>query len=175
MGSAVRRKTFFGTVKDFDPNQALGSAGILCVFQGFQCAELEQKIHCSRKKDFKKCRHYAVNSIPEQRRGGTHRFARPFRGGGLIPRVTAGLDRWLLRQNPAYRPVSQKTHHFSSGAFSIYATVSEDQIVIANQSSDWCGNPPIEVSAHKMMPIRIIQGIPTPVCALARNDIIFHW
>ena len=36
------------------------------------------------------------------------RPARPSRGGGLIPRATVGLDRWLSRQNPAYRPASQK-------------------------------------------------------------------
>ncbi len=34
------------------------------------------------------------------------RSARPFRGGGLTLRAIAGLDRWLSRQNPAYRPVS---------------------------------------------------------------------
>ena len=37
------------------------------------------------------------------------RFARPFRGGGLILPAMAGLDRWLSRQNPAYRPVLQKS------------------------------------------------------------------
>ena len=38
------------------------------------------------------------------------RFARPFRGGGLILPAMAGLDRWLSRQNPAYRPVLHKKH-----------------------------------------------------------------
>ena len=43
--------------------------------------------------------------------------ARPFRGGGLIPCASMGLDRWLSRQNPAYRPVSQKSTTGNSGAF----------------------------------------------------------
>ncbi len=59
---------------------------------------------------------YAVNSIREQRRGGTHRSARPFRGGGWILRVTAGLDRWLLKQNPAYRP-GRKRHTLAGVPF----------------------------------------------------------
>ena len=47
-----------------------------------------------------------------------HRFARPSRGGGLIPRATAGLDRWLSRQNPAYRPALPKsTPSYRWGAF----------------------------------------------------------
>ena len=33
--------------------------------------------------------------------------ARPFRGGGLILGAILRLDRWLSRQNPAYRPVSR--------------------------------------------------------------------
>ena len=44
-----------------------------------------------------------------------HRFARPSRGGGLIPRATAGLDRWLSRQNPAYRPALPKAPHHTDG------------------------------------------------------------
>ena len=44
--------------------------------------------------------------------------ARPLRGGGLIPQAIAGLDIWLSRQNPAYRPVShQKSTAHRSGAF----------------------------------------------------------
>ena len=49
-----------------------------------------------------------------------HRFARPSRGGGLIPRATAGLDRWLSRQNPAYRPALPKsTPSYRWGAFCV--------------------------------------------------------
>ena len=55
---------------------------------------------------------------PEQRRGEAYRLTRPLRGGGLILRVIAGLDRWLSRQNPAYRPASQqKSTARKSGAF----------------------------------------------------------
>ena len=51
-----------------------------------------------------------------------HRFARPSRGGGLIPRATAGLDRWLSRQNPAYRPALPKsTPSYRWGAFGNYS------------------------------------------------------
>ena len=36
----------------------------------------------------------------------------------MILRVIAGLDRWLLKQNPAYRPVSHlKIHSIGSGFF----------------------------------------------------------
>jgi len=51
----------------------------------------------------------------------SNRFARPLRGGGLILRAIAGLDRWLSRQNPAYRPASHyknRKHRLLSGAFS---------------------------------------------------------
>ena len=49
-----------------------------------------------------------------------NRFARPSRGGGLIPRATAGLDRWLSRQNPAYRPALPKsTPSYRWGAFCV--------------------------------------------------------
>ena len=37
-------------------------------------------------------------------------MARPFRGGGWNPGAILGLDRWLSRQNPAYRPVSGRCH-----------------------------------------------------------------
>ena len=56
-----------------------------------------------------------------------HRFARPSRGGGLIPRATAGLDRWLSRQNPAYRPACQKALHHTDGVlfalFTLYCSL----------------------------------------------------
>ena len=44
--------------------------------------------------------------------------------------------------------------------------------VIANQSADWCGNP-LQRSAQyrKRTHFGNLQGIATPVCALARNDI----
>ena len=41
---------------------------------------------------------------PVQHRVWDNRLARPSPRGGLIPRAIAGLDRWLSRQNPAYRP-----------------------------------------------------------------------
>ena len=53
-------------------------------------------------------------------------FARPFRGGGLILRAIAGLDRWLSRQNPAYRPVSQpkkQKHRSFERCFSVATLV----------------------------------------------------
>ena len=34
-------------MRDFSAKQVLESAGILCVFQGFQWADLPEKIHCS--------------------------------------------------------------------------------------------------------------------------------
>ena len=57
--------------------------------------------------------------------------------------------------------------------------------VIANQSSDWCGNPPVERNqvtittknrgdSHSFGNYSVHfpsnRGIATPVCALARND-----
>ena len=60
--------------------------------------------------------------------------------------------------------------------------------VIANQSADWCGNPPVKRNQvtittknrsnfHFLGTFRYIsplsKGIATPVCALARNDSIF--
>jgi len=54
---------------------------------------------------------------PEQRRGEAHKLARLLRGGGWNPGAIPGLDRWLSRQNPAYRPVLQKSTAHTSGAF----------------------------------------------------------
>ena len=60
--------------------------------------------------------------------------------------------------------------------------------VIANQSADWCGNPPVEWSQvtittknrgnsqfywYFSVHFPSNRGIATPVCALARNDRIF--
>ena len=60
--------------------------------------------------------------------------------------------------------------------------------VIANQSADWCGNPPVRGEMYRIVPERVEvaavfggnrylvpfnRGIATPVCALARNDSIF--
>ena len=45
---------------------------------------------------------------PEATPWRNNRLARPFRGGGWILRVIAGLDRWLSKQNPAYRPDRNK-------------------------------------------------------------------
>ena len=60
--------------------------------------------------------------------------------------------------------------------------------VIANQSADWCGNPPVRGEMYRKVPGRMgfaaifggnrylvpfNRGIATPVCALARNDSIF--
>ncbi len=60
--------------------------------------------------------------------------------------------------------------------------------VIANQSADWCGNPPVErnqetittknsndfhSSGHYSVHFPSNRGIATPVCALARNDSVF--
>ena len=57
--------------------------------------------------------------------------------------------------------------------------------VIANQSADWCGNPPVRWEMYRIVPERVElaaifggnrylipfnRGIATPVCALARND-----
>ena len=62
--------------------------------------------------------------------------------------------------------------------------------VIANQSADWCGNPPVRGEMYRQAsektgivtifggnryPVPFNRGIATPVCALARNDsIIFQ-
>ena len=60
--------------------------------------------------------------------------------------------------------------------------------VIANQSADWCGNPPVSGEMYRIVPERMEvaaifggnrylvpfnRGIATPVCALVRNDSIF--
>ena len=60
--------------------------------------------------------------------------------------------------------------------------------VIANQSADWCGNPPVRGEMYRQLPygagnlavfggnrnlVPLNRGIATPVCALARNDSIF--
>ena len=55
----------------------------------------------------------------------------------------------------------------------VYRTKKE--VVIANQSADWCGNPPTFQDTNvDGIPVfrtsRKIRGIATPVCALARND-----
>ena len=62
---------------------------------------------------------------PEQHRGGTLWSARPFRGGGWIPRAIAGLDRWLSKQNPAYRPGRTKSTagDHSCGAFTFHECI----------------------------------------------------
>ena len=59
--------------------------------------------------------------------------------------------------------------------------------VIANQSADWCGNPPVRGKMYRLLPYRVENtvifggnrylvpfngGIATPVCELARNDSI---
>ena len=61
--------------------------------------------------------------------------------------------------------------------------------VIANQSADWCGNPPVREEMYRQLPYRVGNvaifggnrylvpfngGIATPVCALARNDSVFR-
>ena len=48
---------------------------------------------------------------PEQHRVGDNRLARPSPRGGLTPGAIPGLDRWLSKQNPAYRSVSYKKDH----------------------------------------------------------------
>ncbi len=60
--------------------------------------------------------------------------------------------------------------------------------VIANQSADWCGNPPVRKEMYRKVPwnvsltaifggnrylVRFNRGIATPVCALVRNDSIY--
>ena len=47
--------------------------------------------------------------------------------------------------------------------------------VIANQSADWCGDPPKfrETCVLSVENVAFNWGIPTPVCALARNDHFF--
>ena len=47
--------------------------------------------------------------------------------------------------------------------------------VIANQSADWCGDPPNyrETCIFSVENVAFDRGIPTPVCALARNDHFF--
>ena len=53
------------------------------------------------------------------------RSARPFHGGGLTLRAIVRLDRWLSRQNPAYRPASRTTPHRSLGAGLCYLLVKQ--------------------------------------------------
>ncbi len=47
---------------------------------------------------------------PEQHRVRDYRLARPSPRGGWNLSATAGLDRWLLKQNPAYRPDRNAKH-----------------------------------------------------------------
>ena len=58
---------------------------------------------------------------PKQRRGEAYKLARLLRGGGWILRAIAGLDRWLSKQNPAYRPsrISKAPNECSLGAFEV--------------------------------------------------------
>ena len=44
-----------------------------------------------------------------------NRLARPSPRGGLIPRAIAGLDRWLSKQNPAYRSNRRGPPHSCGG------------------------------------------------------------
>ena len=67
----------------------------------------------------------------------------------------------------------------------MFESAHSKNAVIANQSADWCGNPPVRgemyrIAPHKMGVSTIFggnryvvpwgRGIATPVCALARND-----
>ena len=66
----------------------------------------------------------------------------------------------------------------------VFVAVRPKLSVIANQSADWCGNPPVSGEMYRkaskngnstifggnryLVPFN--RGIATPVCALARND-----
>ena len=61
-------------------------------------------------------RFYDVNSI-RSNAVEKHKVCPTASGGGWNPGAILGLDRWLSRQNPAYRPVSHKKAPLFSGAF----------------------------------------------------------
>ena len=48
--------------------------------------------------------------------------------------------------------------------------------VIANQPTGWCGDPLIRRKKHRFLVKKNskIREIATPVCALARNDMVFR-
>ena len=70
----------------------------------------------------------------------------------------------------------------------VFENAHSKNAVIANQSADWCGNPPVRGKMYRIVPERvefaaifggnrflvpINRGIATPVCGLVRNDSVF--
>ena len=70
----------------------------------------------------------------------------------------------------------------------LFERVRSKNAVIANQSADWCGNPPDRGEMCRKAPRKaevttifssnrylapFNRGIATPVCALARNDSVY--
>ena len=62
-----------------------------------------------------------------------------------------------------WAPMRQTPLWISAPTASPSARSKRTNIVIANQPAGWCGN---------LLNRGTVRGIPTPVCALARNDII---
>ena len=98
---------------------------------------------------------------PEQHRVRDNRLARPSPRGGWNPGAIPGLDRWLSRQNPAYRPGRTK----STARWRCFQTVGKT--VIANQCAHWFGARTRSARKYPWGAIRIFEErIPTALKGL---------